>query len=117
MKEIIENLRKDKIILQLFIIAFLLIGLSLIYVLININNLPPLIPLFNQLPWGDQRLSPSFGIFIPLVIVVFITFFNIILSALIYKSTPLVSRMFAVTTFLITILTFLFTFRTIQLVL
>jgi hypothetical protein len=119
MKEIINNLRKDRIMLRLFIITFLLIGLSCIYILINIRSLlqTPLIPIFNQLPWGEQRLSTSMGIFIPVVLVFTITIFNIILSAIIYKFTPLVSRMLAVTSFLIAIITIIFTFRTIQLVL
>ena len=42
---------------------------------------------------------------------------NIILSSILYKKTPLVSRMLAVISFIVAILTLLFVFRTIQIIL
>lgn len=116
MKKYFNYIRKDRLILRLFILSFALVGLTLIYILISFNKLPPLVPLFNQLPWGEKRLSDSIGIFIPLITVTIILIFNIILSSLCYSRYPLISRMLAVTAFLTSFLNLLFIARTIQLI-
>ncbi len=116
MKEIFNLVRNDRILSRFFLLSILVIGTSVIYVLLVFRKLPPLVPLYNQLTWGDQRLSPLIGIFLPHFLVLAIILINSILSALVYKKTPLVSRILAVTTLLIAILTFLFVFRTIQIV-
>ncbi len=38
------------------------------------NNLPPQIPLFYSRPWGEEQLSPKWGLFIPLAATVALTF-------------------------------------------
>ena len=86
------------------------------YILINYRDLPELLPVFNQLPWGEKRLSTTLGIFIPSLVVLAIYIFNVFASALSYPKSPLIGRMFAVTSFLITLLTLLFIVRTIELI-
>ncbi len=116
MKELIESIRANTTLYRLYTAALAVIFATFAYSLLSFRDLPPLIPLFNQLPWGDQRFSPGVGIFLPQIVVLGIYVFNAFLSSLILRSIPLISRMLAVTTFLISILTFLFTIRTIQLV-
>ncbi len=116
MKKFFKYLREDKLLFRLFILAFLLISFTFIYAIINYSKLPPLLPVFNQLPWGQERLSITLGIFIPPFLVLIIFIFNIFASAFIYPRSPLLSRMFAVTSFLISLLTFLFIFRTVVLI-
>jgi hypothetical protein len=116
MKDYFKYLKKDRLLLRLFILSFFVIGLTIIYILINYRNLPPLLPIFNQLPWGEERLSSTPGIFIPSIVVLVILFINIFLSSYFYEKSPLVSRIFAVTSFLTALLTLLFVIRTITLI-
>lgn len=116
MKKYFKYLREDKLLSRLFVIAFILIAITVVYILINYSKLPPLLPVFNQLPWGEKRLSQTIGIFIPSGVVFAILIFNIIASSLSYPKSPLISRMLAVTSFLTSLLTLLFVIRTIQLI-
>ncbi len=117
MKKIIKNLRSDKILRRFFFVSLIFIIFSFLYVLVQYRNLPPLVPIFNQLPWGDSRLSATPGIFIPLIVVFLIFLTNNFIAGSVYSRTPLLSRMFSVTNFLISLLGLLFIFRTIELVL
>ena len=116
MKKYFKKLTQDKLVLRLFILSFLLLGLTFIIILINYTKLPPLLPIFNQFPWGKERLAITPGIFIPLLIVIFYFILNLILTALSYEKYPILGRIFAVTTSLISLLTLLFVFRTISLI-
>lgn len=116
MKKYFKFLKEDKLLKKLFILSFILIILTIIYALINYSKLPPLLPIFNQLPWGEERLSPTPGLFIPPIIIIIIFATNIFLSSVSYQISPLISRLFAVTTFLTALLTFLFVVRTVLLI-
>lgn len=116
MKKYFKYIKEDRLIFRLFSASFMFIALTLVFSLINFPNLPPLIPIFNQLPWGADRLSETSGIFIPIIIVFIISVLNISLSGYIHSKSPLLSRIFAVTSFLITLLNFLFITRTILLI-
>lgn len=116
MKEFFKDIRRDKIGRFGFLSACILSLLTFFYILLTYKNLPPFIPIFNQLPWGEQRLGITLTIFIPILIDLLIILFNLFISALIYQKMPLVSRMLAITTFIVTILTFLFVVKTVVLV-
>lgn len=116
MKEYFKILKQDKLLKRLFIASFVLLLITVLYIFLNFRDLPPLLPVFNQLPWGEKRLSPTPGIFIPSIVVFVIFIFNIIASSLSYSKSPLIARMFAVTSFLISLLTLLFIVRTIELI-
>ena len=117
MKKFIKQLRDDKILLRSFGATFILILATIVFTLIFYVNLPPLIPLFNQLPWGVDRLGAKFTIFLPIIVTFVILIINLILSFLAYATMPLVSRMIAITSFIVSLLTFIFIIRTIQLIL
>ena len=116
MKEFFKNLKNDKLLLRLFIASFVLIIIAVAYILINFNNLPPLLPIFNQLPWGEKRLGETWTIFFPLIVVFVILIINIIVSNFIYKFSPLISRMLAITSFITALLALLFVIRTITVI-
>ena len=116
MRRYFKYLKEDRLILRLYILASLLIAITIVYIFINYNKLPPLLPVFNQLPWGERRLSATPGIFIPSIVVSIIFIFNTFVSAVIYSNSPLISRMLAITSFLTALLTFLFIVRTIALI-
>lgn len=116
MKEFFKDIRHDKTSRFGFLSAFTLSLLTFFYILFIYKNLPPFIPIFNQLPWGEQRLGVTLTIFIPLLIDWVIIVFNLFISAIIYQKMPLVSRMLAATSFIVTLFTFLFVVKTVVLV-
>ena len=116
MKEFFSDIRNDRITQRGFFASLIIVALSVLYILFYYRNLHPFIPLYNQLPWGEQRLASTSGILIPSLIAFLILAFNVFFSSLIYKKAPLISRMLAVTSLLIAILAFLFIIRTVQIV-
>ena len=117
MNRFFKNILTDRTTQRGFIFSIIIIALSVFYIAFYYNSLPPLIPLFNQLPWGPQRLSKTIGIFIPPLIALLIFLINLIIASRFYAKTPLLARILAITSFLISILTFLFIIRTVQAVL
>jgi hypothetical protein len=60
MKEFFKDIIPDRIIISAFFINIFLIITTVVYILISYGKLPPFVPVFNQLPWGEQRLGPTF---------------------------------------------------------
>ncbi|MBI2613838.1 MAG: hypothetical protein HYW62_03620 [Candidatus Levybacteria bacterium] len=115
MKEFFKDISHDKTIVPAFFINGFFIIVSIIFILFSYSKLPPFIPIFNQLPWGEQRLGSTLSIFIPVLAVLLILIINIFTSALIYKKTPLVARMLAAVSLLSSVLTCLFIIKTVTL--
>ncbi len=72
-------------------ISFISIGLTLLLLIFTWKQLPPQLPLFYSLPWGEEQLTNpfSFGIFLGLTLVIY-CFLSI--SILLIRS---VSRLYA----------------------
>lgn len=117
MKEFFKDIKSDKAIIPTFSINGIFIVVSVIFILFSYRNLPPFIPIFNQLPWGEQRLGSTFTIFIPVLVALLIVIINLFTAAFIYKKTPLVARMLAAVSLLTSIITFLFIIKTVTLML
>jgi|SRR3989344_1108569 len=116
MKGFSKELMRDRIISLGFLFNVLIVLLSIIFVLINLSSLPPYIPIFNQLPWGQERLGSSITIFLPVGFVIFFSIFNFFISSFIYSKSQIISRMLAVANVLISFLSFLLILRTVYLV-
>jgi len=114
MKNFINNIVSDKLALRGFFISFLLMLFTILYILVNYLNLPPFIPIFNQLPWGNDRLTTTPGIFIPTVIFAFVFLFNIIFTSIVYNKSPLIARIVAAVTLILAFMNFLFVIRIIM---
>jgi hypothetical protein len=117
MNEVYKQLRADKIIRLSMVIALIFLFLHTIYLAIFYFSLPPVMPLFNQMPWGEARLGTKLEILIPLAITVLFAICNYIFLARLYATMPLVSRIISITTLLATLLSFIFIVRTLQLIL
>lgn len=117
MSGLINRLIADRIIFISFLFSFTAIAIAVIVVVLFYRQLPPIVPLFNQLAWGDARLGTKAQISIPIVIagIVFCTNPFIIFS--IYKDMPLVSRILSFATFIVATLVLIFIIRTIRIVL
>lgn len=106
----------DKIARLGIILSSIILLIEVIYIGIFYFSLPPLLPIYNQLPWGEERLGSRIEIFLPflLSLIYFIT--NFFLLSRLYEKLPLLSRMLSITTFLIAILSLFFIIRTLQLI-
>ena len=116
MKEFFKDIAQDKTIISAFFINIFFIITAVVYILFSYRKLPPFIPIFNQLPWGEQRLGTTSTIFIPIFVALLIFTLNIFISNSIYKKIPLISRMLAAISLLVGILAFLFSIKTITLI-
>lgn len=111
---VFNDIKSDKLIFRGFVINFLIVALTLIYILVSYKNLPPFIPLFNQMPWGEERITKTIFIFAVPALSFLIFIFNLIYSEITYRKIPLIPRMLVVTSFIVAILALLLVFRTIQ---
>lgn len=116
MSEFIKQLSADKIIWWGFLLSIGIIVLELLYGIIFYNFLPPVIPLYNQLPWGVERLGGRIELFFPVVLTGGICILNMLLTRILYEKTPFIARMLTVTTLLCTLLTSFFIVRMTQLI-
>lgn len=117
MNVIYKNIVQDKILLIGFTLSFVFCIMSIGMLIFSYNHLPPLIPLFNQFPWGDARLGTPLQFFIPCALGVVIFIINFFLANFVYLKLPLLSRILSLSTLLCTFFVFLFTFQTLQLIL
>jgi hypothetical protein len=117
MNEVSSLVKADKIIRWGMTFSLLLLILQILIIAFFFFQLPPVIPLFNQLPWGDTRLGIKYELFLPLVMVILFFLFNYFLLKKLYLPMPLVSRIIGITTLLSTLLSCIFMVRTLQLIL
>src|SRR5438270_10524662 len=88
-----KQLIEDKITFWSFLLSLILLLAASIYIFINLSRLPPLLPLYNRMPWGYTRLGEKFEIFIPVSILIIFYIVNIISASIVYKKAILLSRM------------------------
>lgn len=112
-----KEIKEDKILFRGSVLSIAVILISLLFIILYYSSLPPLIPLFNQMPWGEDRITQVNFIFSIPAIASLIFVINLIFTKLIYKKTPLISRLFSMTSLLISVLSLLFIIRTINTVL
>jgi hypothetical protein len=117
MNEAFKKIQADKIIRIAMSISLGLIVMHALYIAIHFLSLPPVLPLYNQMPWGETRLGSKLEIFIPLAITITFFLFNYFFLARLYNAMPLVSRIIGITTLLVSILSIIFIIRTLQLIL
>ncbi len=112
-----KQIKADKIIKWGMGLSVVILAMELAYILFFYFSLPQLIPLFNQMPWGESRLSGKIAIFLPVLIAVSFCLLNFSLLARLYERIPLISRMLSIASLLITLLSAILVFRTLQLIL
>lgn len=115
MNAFFKYIQSDRILFTGFSISFFLAILIMASIALFYKSLPPFIPLYNQLPWGELRLGVKIAIFTPVLIGLSIVIINCILVSVLYQKIPLVCRILSVTSLLISIFLSLFIMRLIQL--
>lgn len=114
MKGLFKKINADKIIRLATYISFGFIFIHLIIIGVFYIFLPPVLPLFNQMPWGIERLGIKIEIFLPLFITLLFVILNISLALRIREKMPLLARILSITGLLLCILSFIYILRTIQ---
>lgn len=117
MKNLINKIKIDKIIKLGTYLSISLIFLHLVIIGIFYMILPPYIPLYNQMPWGNDQIASKIEIFIPIFITSVFFTLNLFLALKIYEKMPLLSRILSITTLLLSILSIIFIIRIISLTL
>lgn len=117
MRGFFKNLALDKITRIGFAGTLGIVMLGVGVIIFYYNSLPPFVPIFNQLSWGEQRLGVKSSILFPLSIAFVIFLFNFVLALVVYKKIPLVSRILAISSLTVSVLVLFFTLRTIYLIL
>ena len=117
MKKLIKPLLNDKFTFWGFFISLLAFLTSLIYTAIFYQSLPPFMPLYNKLPWGFARLGTKPEIFIPITITFLFYLGNFFLAMHIYPKSPLLGRILALVNLLVCLLTAIFVWKIITLIL
>lgn len=112
----ITKMTSDKTFFWSFLLSLVFILFNTAYAAFSYTKLPPLVPLYNQLPWGESRLGMKIEIFIPIGIASFIFITNLFLSSYLYKKMPLISRILCLTSLLITFFALTIVIRAIRLV-
>ena len=116
MNEFIKHISSDRILSYGVILSLIILFITLMYIAVFYPSLPPVLPIFNQLPWGVARLGGKIQIFLPTLLVFAIIIINIIFARFIYERMPLTTRMLYITTTLLSFFTLYFTIRIIQLI-
>lgn len=107
MKEKFRILVDDQFTRISLLLSLLFIIPLIAIILFTFSNLPPYIPFFNSMPWGEERLfSSRVVIFLP-AIVVLIFALNIFQATYVYKKYTLVSRIVMFNSFLFLLLSLL----------
>lgn len=108
MKERIKKLYSDKITGWSFNISAFLWLACVLSILIAYRNLPPFLPLYNNMSWGYTRLGNTYEIFFPLGLTLICILLNTYLGLSFKERMPLLTRFLFITTLSISIFTTIF---------
>ncbi len=68
------------------------------------SKLPPVIPFFYSLPWGEEQLASPLALWISLTATIVITVVNNLLVFILYKKSTYLAQVLSVATFVINLL-------------
>jgi hypothetical protein len=104
MKDKFSLILTDQFVKISLLLSFLFLIPLIVIIIVTYGSLPPLIPFFNSMPWGEQRLAySSVAIFLPLLLVGFFVG-NIFQAVSSYKKYVLVARIVLFNCFLFLLL-------------
>lgn len=112
MNELIRRFSNDRIMWWGIILSLGIVVINSSYLLLIFRDLPPFVPLFNQMPWGEERIAQKIDIFLPLFMVGAILLGNVLFSYIIYEKMTLVARILSITSLLAGIITLIFLVKT-----
>lgn len=111
MKSFFKTLTKDSVLLWSFWLSIIAIIFSVISILVFYPNLPPVLPLYNHMPWGYARLGKTYELFILPFLSLCILITNSLLGSNIHAKVPLLARFLFITSVSLNFFTFIFIVR------
>jgi len=87
---------------------------QLVVIFFKFNSLPPKVPLYYSLPWGESQLGNASSLFLLPIFSIVILLLNNLLSNFFLKSIPLLSRLLVIVS---VIFSFFLTFSLLKIVL
>ena len=109
-KALNTNILKDKLIKKYFKMTIFLISLSLIFMVFKFREIPPEVPLFYSLPWGEKQLANKFFLFLLPLFSIITLLVNRYLAMKI-KEEILISRLLIIGAFLFSLLSTITLFK------
>lgn len=104
MKEKFSLLFADHFVRISLLLSIIFIIPLIVLIIATYPNLPPLIPFYNSMPWGESRLAISkIVILLPLLLLIILTV-NIFQSLFVYKKYTLIARIILFNCFLFLLL-------------
>ena len=104
MKEKFSLIISDQFVRISLLLAFIFIVPLITIIILSYGSLPPLIPFYNSMPWGEERLASSnITIFLPLLLL-FIFCANILHATYAYTKYALIARIVLFNSFLFLLL-------------
>lgn len=100
-RETAEILVPDKLGRGSYLTSLALVLVMLLLITLMLGRLPPSVPLYFTLPWGEARLAPKPMLYILPIITLILIVFNLGLGRLSDKLSPLLPRVLAVSTVVI----------------
>src|SRR3989339_1514639 len=95
---------EDKINADLLRWNLFFVSVSLFYLIVRFSQLPPQVPLFYSLTWGEAQLVSAAGLFLLPTSSVVVALLNHLLAALLLRPTTLLSRLLLVFSLVFSIL-------------
>ena len=92
MRGLFKALQKDSVLNWSFWATVSIVAITVGSIGISYINLPPFIPLYNQLPWGYARLGKTYELFIPPLVVLVLLFLNTFVGLRLTERYPLLAR-------------------------
>jgi hypothetical protein len=100
-RETAQTLVPDKLGRSSYLASLAFVLVMLLLITLMLGSLPPSVPLYFTLPWGEARLAPKLMLYILPIITLVLIVFNLGLGRLSDKLSPLLPRVLAVSTFVI----------------
>jgi len=113
---LIGHFWQEKINGTIFRWNLLFIILQLVIIFIRFSSLPPQIPLYYSLPWGESQLAPASHIFLLPAFSLGILLLNLALSVFFLRQIQLLSRLLIVFSLIFSILSAITVFKIINLI-
>src|SRR5579883_1208324 len=92
MKGFFKSLRKDSVLLWSFWVSIVVVIAATITIAASFSNLPPVIPLYNHMPWGYARLGKTYELFLLPTVTLCIVFINAFIGVKLLTRVPLLAR-------------------------
>ena len=92
MKGRIKLITRDRFITYTLSVTFIFLIITTVLIIFSFRNLPPLVPVFNSMPWGVSRLYDSRIVLVLPLVLAGVVLLNTLLCVSIYKNFTLLSR-------------------------